>query len=89
MVHVSETCDDDVPQLITHVQTTDATHTDIEHTDAINQALAHRTLLPDTHLVDAGYVDAGVILGSRQHDEITLIRPVSQNTQWQATAAQG
>lgn len=88
-VHFSETCDDDVPHLITHVQTTDATDTDIEHTDAIHQALADRSLLPDTHLVDAGYVDAGVILASHQHYEIALIGPVSQNNQWQAQAAQG
>jgi transposase len=58
-VHLSETCDEDLPRLITHVLTTYTTETDIEHTEAIHQALADRALLPDTHLMDAGYVDAG------------------------------
>jgi transposase len=88
-VHFSETCDEDLPHLITHVQTTDATETDIEYTEAIHQALASRSLLPATHLMDAGYVDAGVILLSQQHDEMELVGPISQNNQWQARAAQG
>lgn len=88
-VHFSETCDEDLPHLITHVLTTDATETDIEQTEAIHQALAERSLLPQTHLMDAGYVDAGVILASEQHYEVALVGPVSQNNQWQAKAAQG
>lgn len=88
-VHFSETCDEDLPHLITHVLTTDATETDIEHTEAIHQALATRSLLPDRHLMDAGYVDAGLILESQERYEVELIGPVSQNNQWQARAAQG
>ena len=88
-VHFRETCDEDLPHLITHVLTTDATETDMEHTEAIHQALAQRTLLPATHLMDAGYVDAGLILASEQQDDIALVGPVSQNNQWQAKAAQG
>ena len=88
-VHFSETCDEDLPHLITHVQTTDATETDIEHTETIHHALAERSLLPTTHLMDAGYVDAGLILTSQQHHKITLVGPVSQNNRWQAKAAQG
>src|SRR5437879_2648783 len=34
-VHFSETCDQDLPHLITHVETTDATTTDMEQTQAI------------------------------------------------------
>src|SRR5581483_4079852 len=64
-VHFSETCEEDLPNLITQVLTTDATETDIEHTEAIHQALAKRSLLPETHLMDAGYVDAGLILTSQ------------------------
>lgn len=88
-VHFSETCDETLPHLITHVLTTDATETDIEHTAAIHQALAERALLPDTHLMDAGYVDAGLILESQERYEVALVGPVSQNNQWQAKAAQG
>jgi transposase len=75
---------DFLPHLITHIQTTDATETDIEHTEAIQQALNDRNVLPQTHLLDAGYVDAGLILRSRQHYDVEVVGPVSQNNQWQA-----
>ena len=61
-VHFSETCDEDLPHLITHMVTTDATTTDMEQTEAIHQALSERNLCPGEHLVDAGYV-----LGCRHH----------------------
>lgn len=56
--HFTETCDEDLPRLITHVVTTDATETDVEQTEPIQQALSQRECLPAQHLVDAGYVDA-------------------------------
>jgi transposase len=88
-VHFSETCESDLPHLITHVVTTDATKTDVEETEAIHQALAARQILPGKHLVDAGYVDAELLLQSQQRYGIELIGPVSQNHQWQAKAGQG
>jgi transposase len=88
-VHFSETCDEELPHLITHVVTTDATTTDMEQTEAIHQALSARGLEPDAHLLDAGYVDAGIILQSRDRLGIEVIGPVSQNNQWQAKAGQG
>lgn len=80
-VHFSETCDETVPHLITHVVTTNATEPDIEQTEAIHQALAEHTLLPNTHVMDAGYVDAGLILKSQEQYEVALVGPVSQNHQ--------
>jgi transposase len=53
-VHFSETCDEGLPHLITHVLTTDATETDVEQTESIHQALACREVTPAKHLVDAG-----------------------------------
>lgn len=88
-VHFSETCDEDLPHLITHVETTDATITDMEQTEAIHQALQERGLSPSEHLLDAGYVDAGIILHSRDQHGIEVIGPVSQNNQWQAKAGDG
>ena len=88
-VHLSETCEEDLPQLITHVVTTDATHTDLEQTAPIHQALAERDLLPSTHLVDAGYLDADLIPQSRRQYGVELVGLVSQNNQWQAKAGQG
>jgi transposase len=54
-----------LPDLITHVVTTDATKTDVEETEVIHQALAQRKILPSKHIVDAGYVDAELILQRR------------------------
>jgi transposase len=56
-VHVSETCDEASPHLITHVETTPATTQDMQMTPQIHQALADKHLLPGEHLLDTGYVD--------------------------------
>jgi transposase len=88
-VHFSESCDEGLPHLITHVVTTDATKTAVEETEAIHHALAKRDLLPSTPLVDAGYVDAELVLQSRERYDMELVGPVSQNHQWQATSGQG
>ena len=40
-VHLTETCDEDLPHLLTHVETTSATTQDMEMTEPIHQALAH------------------------------------------------
>ena len=88
-VHFSETCDEDLPHLITHVVTTDATETDMEQTETIHQALGERGLSPSEPLLDAGYVDAGIVLQSRDRHGIEVIGPLSQNHQWQAKAGAG
>jgi transposase len=88
-VHFSETCDEKLPHLITHVLTTDATETDVEHTEALHQELERRDLLPGKHLLDAGYVDAELMVQSQQRYEVELVGPVSQNNQWQAKTGQG
>src|SRR5205807_7669247 len=57
-VHLTETCDDDSPHLITHVETTPAPVADDATVPLIHEALAERDLLPGVHIVDTGYVDA-------------------------------
>jgi transposase len=52
-VHLSETCDDDLPHLITHVETASATGTDYGVLPTIQEDLAQRALGPGEHLVDA------------------------------------
>lgn len=88
-VHVTETCDDDVPHLITHVETTLASVTDNVMTAPIHRALADKTLLPATHVVDAGYVDAQLLLESASTHQITLFGPVRPNSSWQAQEEYG
>ena len=53
-VHVTETCDDDLPHLLVHVETTPATTQDMEVTPRIHQALADQHVVPRTHVVDTG-----------------------------------
>ncbi|MDJ0577104.1 MAG: hypothetical protein QNJ65_18325 [Xenococcaceae cyanobacterium MO_234.B1] len=55
---LSETCDEDAPHVITHVETKPSTTKDHEVTDNVHQTLANQELLPQQHLVDAGYIDA-------------------------------
>jgi transposase len=64
-MHVTETCDDDMPHLITHVETTIAPQSDADMTEPIHEALAAKDCLPDRHLADAGYVDAEQLVESQ------------------------
>jgi transposase len=82
-VHLSETCEPDLPSLITHVQTTEAIQNDNEALPEIHQALCEATLLPGKHLVDAGYVDATQLLESDQQYGVELIGPAPGNGRWQ------
>lgn len=49
-VHLTETCDEDCPRLITHVETTAAPTADNETLPDIHAALKHKELLPQTHV---------------------------------------
>jgi IS5 family transposase len=63
-VHLTETCDDDQPHLITQVITTPATTPDCVMGPPIHQDLAQRDLLPSVHLLDGGYVDAELLVAA-------------------------
>jgi hypothetical protein len=76
-VHLTETCDDDTPHLITHVETTAATVQDDTVTDLIQADLAARGLPPAAHLVDAGDTTAGHLVTSRDEHGIDLGGPVA------------
>ena len=88
-IHVSESCDDDRPHLLTHVETTIAPATDVEQLAAVHEGLAERDLLPGEHLVDAGYVRGLNLVASQQGHQIDLIGPIYEDHQWQAKAGQG
>jgi hypothetical protein len=60
-VHLTETCEQDSPHLITHVETTTAPVSDDARTASIHAGLKHQDLLPGQHLVDTGYVDAELL----------------------------
>jgi transposase len=88
-VHLTETCDPDLPLLITDVQTTPATTADGDVTPRIHAALKERELLPATHLVDTGFLDAGLLVSSREDYQIDLLGPTRPDYRWQARAGQG
>jgi transposase len=88
-VHLSETCDENSPHLITHVETTTAPIVDGECTPRIHEALQTKDLLPSVHLVDTGYVYAQWLISSRQDYGIDLLGPTRSNYHWQTQAAAG
>jgi transposase len=88
-VHLTETCDDDLPNLITNVETTVATVVDVKLTDAIHQKLAQKELLPDEHFLDAGYIDADNLVNSSQYYQVDIVGPAPSDRSWQAQAQNG
>lgn len=87
-VHLSETCDPDLPHLITNVITTDATVTDTECTAQTHQQLADKDLPPGVHAVDAGYTSAAHIVAAHQRG-IDLLGPVAADTTRQGRSHDG
>lgn len=83
-VHLTETCGEDTPHLITHVLTTPATVADNAMVATIHQALSDKDLLPEEHFVDAGYVTADNLLEANQQHHIDMIGPVGGGGSWQA-----
>ena len=83
-VHLTETCDDESPHLITHVETTIGPQSDADMTAPIHEALVEKKCLPATHLADAGYIDAEQIVASQNELGINLMGPVRPDVSWQA-----
>ncbi|HEU5376418.1 MAG TPA: hypothetical protein VFV38_13320 [Ktedonobacteraceae bacterium] len=88
-VHFTETCDEDQPLLITHVETTVASIQDDQVLKGIHQALSRQDILPAVHLVDADYTDAEGLVSSQRDYGITLLGPVAADASWQARAGEG
>ena len=87
-VHLTETCDDDTPHVITHVETTMATDQDVTVIDTIHQALEQQNRLPDVHLVDGAYTSGEKLVTSQHEYQIDLMGPMRQDQSWQAHDAQ-
>jgi hypothetical protein len=83
-VHLTETCPQETPNLITDAQTVLAPIADWDSLPVIHQGLAKRDLLPNQHLVDSGYVDAALLVASRREFGIDLVGPPWGDQHWQA-----
>jgi transposase len=86
--HLSETCDEGYPNLVTQVLTTLSTTPDSVMGPTLQRDLAQRDLLPGMHLVDSGYVDAEFLVTAQSH-QIDVVGPLSSNSGWQSRAATG
>ncbi len=82
-VHLTETCEDDLPHLITQVETSSAIIQDVDMTASIHQKLDQKELLPAQHLVDTGYMSADLIVEANKTYGLKLLGPVRPNSSWQ------
>lgn len=87
-VQLTESCDDDLPHVITNVETTVAPTADNAMTAVIQEHLAARDLLPGEHIVDAAYVTADHLVTSQQQ-HVDLVGPTPPEPGWQAKANDG
>lgn len=83
-VHITESCEPDMPHLITDVQTRPSGEADLFALPAIQAALARRGLLPAQQLVDAGYLTSKTSLQSEDAHAIELVGQIERDTSWQA-----
>ena len=82
--HLTETCDNDMPHVIIHVETSIASKNDVEMTSPIHQSLDKKGCLPSEHLVDGGYISAGSLVSSKTDYQIELVGPMKSDKSWQA-----
>jgi transposase len=88
-VHITETCDQDAPRLITQVTTTMATTPDVAALPEIQTDLAARGRLPKEQLVDGGYISAPNLERSQREHQIELCGPPLEDNTWQSRAKGG
>jgi transposase len=88
-VHLTETCDDDTPNLITDLTTTPATTADCSALPTIQNNLDARQVTPAEQIVDSGYMSADHLLTSGTDHQIDLLGPVADDHSWQTKAANG
>ena len=83
-VHLTETCDDDTPNLITNLETTQATTGDEKMTPVIEEHKPKKELLPQQHFVDSSYGHASNVVTSSEKYKLELVAPPNQNQSWQS-----
>jgi transposase len=79
LAHVTETCDDDGPNVITDVVVMPATSDDRQALAGIHDRLACRGLLPAAHLVDGGYTSLVHMERAGRVHQVTLTGPLPGN----------
>lgn len=87
-VHLTETCEQDTPHLVTNVETVAATSADLTLTTTIHEHLAKRDLTPSEHIVDAGSMSADNLVASSKA-QIDLIGRTSLELGWRTKEDNG
>ena len=88
-VHLTESCDEGEPHLITHVETTPGPVADGAVTPNVHRTLQGKGLLPSMHLVDTGYLDAKLLVATRREYGVDLVGPTRLDYRWQAREGKG
>lgn len=88
-VHLTETCEDEAPNLITNVETTSGPVADGDATPIVHEDLKRKGLLPEVHLVDTGYLDAELLVATKREYGVDLLGPTRRDYRWQARAGVG
>ncbi|HYA53221.1 MAG TPA: transposase [Streptosporangiaceae bacterium] len=87
--HVAGCASQAFPNLITHVETTDATVPDSQMTSVTDDGLAGKGLAPGRHYVDSGYLSAALAVSEAARHGIALVGPLLADTSAQARAGAG
>jgi len=74
--HVTETCDEDTPRLVVHVDTTEAAMADLVRVTPIHEQLKQKDLLPAEHFVDNNYVTSKLLVQSKKDFGVALVGPI-------------
>jgi transposase len=88
-IHITETCENGLPSIITDVQTAPGPVADGEATPIIHEALKKKGLLPETQFVDTGYLDAELLAESKKKYGVNLYGPTRPDYKWQAREKTG
>jgi transposase len=77
-VHLTETCEPDLPELVVLVKTRLAPRPDVKDTLGVQQELEQRQLLPQEHLLDGGYLESEVLV--KHPAGLRIVGPVPPDT---------
>jgi len=89
-VHFSETCDEELPRLITQVTTTIAPTPDRHALPETHAVLEQRELLAiRSNARDAGYIDAEALVASQANYQVDVVGPTARDYRWQAREHNG
>ena len=86
---ITETCEDDLPHLLTPIATTPGPASEGGTTPTIHAAPEQRGLLPGTPIVDPGFLDADLLVKRRDDSGVDLLGPTRLDSHGQAREGAG